>query len=528
MKKKYFFPLILALFIACKTGKNVSSGVSPKDQYPTLFKDVQAQRVFEDSKTFVDCTPKTDPKKIEREYLSQKNEADFDLKSFVNQHFIIPSSASNNYKSDVQEGVVAHIEELWRILERKPDTASRYSSLIPLPNSYVVPGGRFREIYYWDSYFTMLGLEESGRVDLIEDMVNNFAHLINEVGFIPNGNRTYYLTRSQPPYFSLMVRLLMRNKAGKSDSVLAANRDELKEEYDFWMAGAGIDKGVSKHVVVMPDGSKLNRYADAGTWPREEAYLEDTETAKKSGRPVEAVYKELRSAAESGWDFSSRWFRDSKSLNTIRVTEIVPVDLNCLLYHLETLLSQAYKNESQTKSEEYAKKAEQRKNAILKYCWDSKDGWFKDYDWVNQVQSPENTLAGTFPLFSEIAGPGKADSVAVYLRKHFLKPGGLVTSLKDTGEQWDAPNGWAPLQWIAIAGLANYKSDLAKEAAVNWMKLNINVFNRTGKLLEKYNVADTTLLAGGGEYANQDGFGWTNGVLLKLIHLYGMPEQKGK
>lgn len=492
---------------------------SPRVLFPGLFEAVQSARIFPDSKTFPDCKPKKDPDDILRRFRRERIKPDFDLKKFVGQNFDLPEVAAADYHSNIKMGAEAHIEELWKVLLRHPDEDSRYTSLIALPFPYIVPGGRFREIYYWDSYFTMLGLQESGRVDIIENMVRNFGFLIRTYGFIPNGNRTYYLTRSQPPFFSLMVKLLMDCKGDRADSVLLANRDVLEKEHHFWMDHKGKSKDVTGHEVPLPGNFVLNRYYDRGNWPREEAYAEDVNTAERSGRNLQEVYRELRSGAESGWDFSSRWLADGQSLPTIRTTEIIPVDLNCLLFHLEEMLAQVYRLTGDQKAETYMKNlAEKRKNAIIRFCWSPADGWFKDYDWKHQRQTESFTLAGTFPLFFRVATPGQADRVAAMIQRRFLKPGGLLTSLIVTGQQWDAPNGWAPLQWIAISGLSNYgKKALASDIARRWSHLNIRVFNKTGKLLEKYNVTDTTLLGGGGEYPNQDGFGWTNGVLLKIL-----------
>jgi len=124
-------------------------------------------------------------------------------------------------------------------------------------------------------------------------------------------------------------------------------------------------------------------------------------------------------------------------------------------------------------------------------------------------------------MYFKIASPEQAKAVASIIEKNFLQSGGVTTTLETTGQQWDAPNGWAPLQWITIQGLENYgMHDLAKETATRWIALNKKVYQRTGKLMEKYNVYDTALDAGGGEYPSQDGFGWTNGVLLKLLKMY--------
>ena len=522
LKTRIIIPSLF--FLLCSAGcKENQSGKhqSPRELFPGLFEAVQSAGIFEDSKTFTDCIPKRKPEHIIKDYMESRAKPGFKLDAFVKENFELPEHAGNNYKSNIANGVEAHINQLWSLLQRNPDKSVQYSSRIALPFSYVVPGGRFREIYYWDSYFTMLGLEESGRADLIESMVNNFAYLIRNYGFIPNGNRTYYLTRSQPPYFSLMVKLLMSTKKGKADSVLLANRDALEKEYHFWMDDKGEKEGASGHVVHLERGLRLNRYYDAGDWPREEAYNEDVKTAVESKRPKPQVYRELRSGAESGWDFSSRWFADGKTLPAIRTTEIIPVDLNCLIYHLETMLVRAYQAAGDKKAEEFMSgEAERRKKAILRLCWDRGAGWFRDYDWKNGRQTQPLTLAGVYPLYFGIVSAGQADSVALLLQRSFLKAGGLVTTLNNTGQQWDAPNGWAPLQWMAIAGLRNYKKDeLASEIAGRWSRQNIRIFNKTGKLLEKYNVIDTTLVAGGGEYPNQDGFGWTNGVLIKMLKM---------
>src|SRR5690606_11340430 len=207
------FPL---LCLCCSTGpttklQDSTSHLSPDKRFSELFEKVQLSEIFSDSKTFVDSTPKTAAETILQKYRAERERADFDLQAFVTENFYLPPSISSDFKSDPSKNAAAHIESLWPILTREPDSVSD-GSLIPLPHAYVVPGGRFREIYYWDSYFTMLGLQESNRWDLIENMVDNFSHLIDTMGFIPNGNRTYYQTRSQPPFYALMVKLLAEKK----------------------------------------------------------------------------------------------------------------------------------------------------------------------------------------------------------------------------------------------------------------------------------------------------------------------------
>jgi alpha,alpha-trehalase len=177
----------------------------PSRDLGPLFHDVQMARVFPDSKTFVDARPLIDPQEIAARYRVTRNGPDFSLKGFVAQYFEAPRAAGEGVHTDTTQTMEEHIRALWPALTRSADTVSGWSTLIPLPRAYVVPGGRFREVYYWDSYFTMIGLIESGRTDLMKNMLDNFAHLVGTVGHIPNANRTYYLYRSQPPFFSAMV-----------------------------------------------------------------------------------------------------------------------------------------------------------------------------------------------------------------------------------------------------------------------------------------------------------------------------------
>ncbi len=487
----------------------------------SLLEDVQLNHIFPDGKTFVDCLPKYSSEEINSKYSLKKNQPGFDLKKFVLENFELPVPHTTNYTSDPDKTVEENMEALWNVLTRQPDKKS--GTLIPLPHPYIVPGGRFGEIYYWDSYFTMLGLKESGKNEMLENMAKNFSYLIETIGYIPNGNRTYFLGRSQPPFYSLMIKLLAEIKGAE---VLLSYLPYMENEYEFWMKGADIldeIKIAAHHVVKMPDGEILNRYWDENNTPRPESYREDVESSHRSAQPPEKLYRNLRAGAESGWDFSARWFKSSRSFDTIHTTDIVPIDLNCLLFHLEQTIAEAcqLKNDDET-AKKYYSLAGKRKLAIQQYCWDGDKGFYFDYDFTESQQKDTGSIAAMFPLFFNISAPEQANLVASVIREKFLKPGGVVSTLETTGQQWDAPNGWAPLQWITIKGLENYGHDeLAANIAQRWIKLNTDVFKRSGRLMEKYNVVDTHLEAGGGEYPGQDGFGWTNGVLLALIKKYG-------
>lgn len=488
---------------------------SPDVIFGDLFTDVQMQRIFPDNKTFVDAIPKKSPQEIMKAYKKEKNNKHFSLSKFVEKYFVTQKKITSPIQNrDSIEDINTHITLLWDHLKREPDVIVEGSSQLPLPFSYIVPGGRFREIYYWDTYFTMLGLEVSKKNDLIENMVNNFDFILKRYGHIPNGNRSYYLSRSQPPFFSLMVELL---SGIKGDDVYKTYNEALQIEYDYWM-----DKSAdTHHVVTTPNGLILNRYWDQSTTPRQESFYEDSVLVVGT-EDRESLYRNLRSGAESGWDFSSRWMSDYKNLSSIRTTDLLPIDLNCLLFHLEKTLAYSYSELGDlNQSIKYTDLAKQRLDAINSLLYNPQEKWYYDYDILKDKQSDEKTIAGIVPFFIGIAPLNYIDGVAYNVEKYFLKPGGIVTSLKNSGQQWDAPNGWAPLQWMTIEGLRKYgETKLAQTVALRWINLNKKVYNATGKMMEKYNVEDMDLTAGGGEYPAQDGFGWSNGVFLRLAYDY--------
>jgi len=473
--------------------------------------------IFPDSKTFVDARPIMDPAEIAQHFDGS------DLKAFVQSHFELPRPVAGDFRTDRSQSMEQHIEALWPVLTRPPDSADPRSSLIPLPHPYVVPGGRFREVYYWDSYFTMLGLVRSGRTDLVRDMLDNFAYLIKTVGHIPNGNRTYYLSRSQPPFFGAMVGLY----AQATDSAQALRYlDALEAEHDFWMDGAErLTPGqVYRRVVRLPDGPVLNRYWDDLAEPRPEAYRPDYEIGQSlpdSAR--EGFYRNAKATAESGWDFSSRWMRDPKDLRTLETTDLIPVDLNSLLYHAERTIAalRAFRRQpgDSAVAARFAKAAEARRQALIGIAYEPLDGFFYDVRWRSGERVTDRpTLAAAYPLYFGLATADQGKHAADRLERDFLKPGGFVTTLIASGQQWDAPNGWPPLQWLAIEGVRRYgRADLADAARDRWLALNRRTYQATGRMTEKYDVVDLRRRAGGGEYPTQDGFGWTNGVALALV-----------
>ena len=492
----------------------------PDEIYGELFTAVQSRHIFADSKTFVDAIPRSGPAAIMAAYGALGKLSADELREFVLANFKVPEEGGYQPGPASRLPIRARIEELWDLLSRVTESADPGSSLIALPRPYVVPGGRFREIYYWDSYFTMLGLAEAGRNEAVKCMTENFAYLIDEVGFIPNGNRTYFCSRSQPPYFILMVELLAQ--VLDDDSVYRKYLPQLRQEYDFWMDGTdslSLEGEANRRAVKVGDGF-LNRYWDDRDTPRPESYAEDLELARHSPRSASELYREIRAACESGWDFSSRWFEDPNDLGSVRTTNILPVDLNSLLFKLESSLSTIYASTGNPKEAAiFEARAAYRQEMLRTLFYDSPTGRFADVDLNGLKPTAAPSLATAFPLYFGIASSQQAATVRSSLRDDFLAPGGWRTTLVESGQQWDSPNGWAPLQWVAFCGLENYGfADDARTGATRWVENNLETYERTGRLLEKYDVENVGALATGGEYSVQEGFGWTNAVLLKLMN----------
>ena len=441
-------------------------------EYGPLFPDVQLGAIFPDGKTFPDFIPHGTPQSLVRNYVVARQAPDFDLTRFVNTHFSGPAPTGPTVNPAGEgESLATYVVSLWPVLTEWFSSVPPYATLLPLPYPYVVPGGRFREVYYWDSYFTMLGLEQSGQHRLAVDMLKDFAFEIDRYAHVPNGNRSYYLSRSQPPFFALMVELMARHDGA---AIYVTYLPELQAEYVWWMQG---EKNVrpgraNRHVVKLADGTVLNRYWDERAAPRDESYKEDVETAATSNRPQAVVWRNLRAAAESGWDFSSRWLSNGRTLATVRTLDLLPPDLNSLLAQLERTLARAYSlNGDAEKSATYTARANLRTVAIQRLMWDAQDGVFTDYLWGQGKSSRAVTAATILPLFLRLATPAQAQAVADTISQRLLAPG--------------------------------------------WVKENIAGYEKEAKLVEKYNVSATGGdEGGGGEYATQIGFGWTNGVLV--------------
>ncbi|MFS1702212.1 trehalase family glycosidase [Alteromonas sp. AMM-1] len=472
-----------------------------------LFIDVQCAGIFPDSKTFADATPIKPIATILSDYLALRAQPDFSLIEFVSANFTLPTSVNMKLGGDTPSCISDYIVRMWDVLTKPADAGNDYS-LISLPHPYIVPGGRFREIYYWDTFFSALGLAHSGKTELVHHLIKNFLYIQSELGCIPNGNRLYYATRSQPPVLALMSRF-----ADNADNQLQADLCAgLEHEYRFWMQQeTGANGEATLRTVQIDNGTILNRYFDTSTTPRPESYREDSHLAEDfSDQDKGLFFQHIRAACESGWDFSSRWLSDPQSLSTIRTCDIIPVDLNCLLYQLERTLAN---NTTGDVAIQYSRSAQIRAEAIHQYCWSASRGYFMDYHFPSRQQTSVLSLAGVMPLFVGIATAEQARQVADMLYARFLCEGGLVTTVNTTSQQWDSPNGWAPLQWFAVKGLMQYGyNDLAQLIMQRWNSLMAAHFASHGVILEKYNVVNPASAVGGGEYEVQLGFGWSNGV----------------
>lgn len=424
-----------------------------------------------------------------------------------------------------------NLVHIWPVLARKvrPEVKQhqeRYS-LISVPNGFIVPGGRFREFYYWDSYWIIQGLLISDMHETARGMIDNFIYIVNKYGFVPNGGRVYYLNRSQPPLLTLMAAAYMRHT--QDIDWLKTNIKSLDKELRYWLD--------NKLTTVKKDGAEytLAHYQVKSTTPRPESYSQDVATAALFDDEAarQNCYAELKSGAETGWDFSTRWIFDPNgthhaNLSYIEASRVIPVDLNSFLCSDFKEIARFYKILGDHKNAQFWNaKYKYWQNAIEKVLWDETDGIWYDYDRIEQQPRRLFFPSNVAPLWATILPEDVTEKFAKrafnYLKeKQVLDfPGGIPTSLINSGEQWDYPNAWPPLQAFIIQGLD--RAGLQQEAenlARKWLKANIRGFMNSHEMFEKYDALVSGKFGGGGEYTVQSGFGWSNGVALELIVRY--------
>src|SRR5271156_152110 len=437
--------------------------------------------------------------------------------------------------------------------------------LLYLEHRYVVPGGRFNEMYGWDSYFIIRGLLRAGRVELARGMVNNFFFEIENYGAMLNANRTYYLTRSQPPFLSSMFVDVYETlqKTGRADPIwLSHAYADLEKDYEMWNRDPHLAGDTS-----------LSRYYDFGEGPPQEAVQDETGYYRNVAsyfffHPAQAdsyIVDSLPAAAESvagsaytlqvcdfsqtmnraGCDegrqfkLSSDYYRGDRSMREsgfdvsfrfgpfgAATHHYAPVCLNSLLYKTEKDMAQIGQwLGREADADKWSKRAEKRKQLITRYLWDDKAGFFLDYNLTTSQKSSYNYATTFYPLWAGVATQEQAQAVEKNLRT-LEKPGGLAMSAEDTGAQWDLPYGWGNIEMLAVAGLRRYGYNAdADRVSYEFLSMVAENFRRDRYIVEKYNVVTRSSEAHAelGYQMNVVGFGWTNAAFLELLG--GLPKE---
>ena len=533
--------------LALPPGAPEGQGLSPILNYISTAWDTLTRSMSE-------CQSVTDPKLATASVL------------YVPAGFSVPSAVQQlSGKCNVRvEHLPIEIHQLGQITSGNIDPPG----LLYLPKKYVVPGGRFNEMYGWDSYFIIRGLLQAGRVELARDMVENFFFEIEQYGAMLNANRTYYLTRSQPPFMSSMVVEVyeaMKKPAqkGVNEKVwLERAYTDLNKDYEMWtrephLAGqtglsryydfgdgppqeavkdeTGFYRKVAQYFFLHPaDADKYvvesepgKAQAAAGAEYSLQVCENSTATAAQQCDPARQFklskdyYKGDRSMRESGFDVSFRFGPFGSATH-----HYAPVCLNSLLYKTEKDMEQiSLWLGHEDNAKEWSRRSEERKKLITRYLWNAEQGSFFDYNFVTGKISNYRYAAMFYPLWAGLATPEQAKAVIGNL-KEFERPGGLPMSTDDTGAQWDLPYGWGNIEMLAIEGLRRYGDNAdADRISYEFLSTVAENFRRDGNIREKYNVVTRSSEAhvALGYEMNVVGFGWTNAAFIELLH--GLPKE---
>lgn len=571
-----------------------------------LLDAVQRTGLFQDSKHFVDMPLRVDPEEALAAFEALPVQARSNperLRSFVEDHFEEPGvellphvprdwhdepPLLKHVRDPELQELLRALNSLWltlcRVVAPRVQDAPQRHSILHRRFPVVLPGGRFRETYYWDSYWIVEGMLACGMIETAKGLVQNLLDDVECFGFVPNGSRIYYLNRSQPPLLCEMVATVARaldNGAtpNAASDWLATAVPLLLQEYDYWMdrGRGGVDGQRGRHRidfdVLGGDRHTLNRYYADWDRPRPESYREDVATAVGADTADAAaeIYREIASAAESGWDFSSRWGRAGSisgafSVGDTATTQVLPVDLNAILYRAErtlAVLAEACDTSSSLRELErrfalegactlssssavgLASAAERRRRAIDSSMWREAAGRWVDIPLPRPGRSGGSATGSGLsdgegqrvvaltdfaaPLWAGLASPAQAEAAVRALRRSGLlgEAGAMTTTTQPaSGQQWDAPNAWPPLQSMLIQGLSRLPASsggpaLAEDLAQRWISTCFTAWRRSGFMYEKYDATRLGAGGGGGEYEPQVGFGWSNGVVLQLLRDYG-------
>ncbi|KAK9767532.1 hypothetical protein K7432_002632 [Basidiobolus ranarum] len=554
---------------------------------------IQRAKLFDDSKTFVDRGTKRPVNEVLTAfYKLPRNATRATLKKFIEKYFVdnendlvtteLPDFNPNpsflrRIKDQYLKGFGSYVHSFWKTLTRtmaqKLPCEGCVTSLIQIPRPFIIPGGRFKEIYYWvrarDTYFVLEGLLLGELNTISKDMILNFLDIVDKYGFMPNGARVYYLNRSQPPLLTQMVKIYM-DKTKDIDLLMRA-LPTLDKEYHYWK---------SKHSVKVQDRlgtiHELTRYNVDNKYPRPESYHEDIITVEYAGFNVskqKELYADIATGAETGWDYSTRFVTlipkgdeaPEEILRTLNTRMVVPVDLNSIMYMNEQALSDFHRiiansrmsGKSKNLENYYRVAAQQRRRSVLALLWDETDRVFYDYNLsshaIEKSLTPANYWpfwAGIFPddFFKRPADIIKTfEAVEDYGEEY---PGGIPITMTASTLQWDFPNSWPPLVFVVLKAITEVERRLTfgqlrerlhqlgltiAQVLINstycgWrltggeipgILTKLRNVTDSGKLFEKYDATKLGIPGGGGEYTVQDGFGWTNGVTLWTLNQFG-------
>ncbi|XP_055536716.1 trehalase isoform X3 [Wyeomyia smithii] len=514
-----------------------------------LLHTVQMMGIYPDSKTFVDMKMRKSPNatlESFKNFMDQTREdpSKQEVKEWVEEMFDKPGAEFEHWipvdwkespsflqgiKDEELREFASNLNKVWLELGRKMiddvEINSEQYSIIPVKHPMIVPGGRFREFYYWDSYWIVKGLLLSEMYNTTRGMLENFLYIIQRYGFIPNGGRIYYSMRSQPPLLCGMIKAYVD---ATNDTKFAEDAVEtLEREFEFFM----------NNYIVEVDGNHLAAYGYKSFGPRPESYREDILSAEVFDKDEDKqdFYCELKAAAESGMDFTSRWFikdgTNAGNLTDLKCRSIIAVELNAILYWNAKIIAEFYKLKNNLqKTTMYEAKADELKKAIQAVLWNDEEGIWLDYDLINKKHRDYFVPTNLSPLWTgcyDKEDTSLPKKVLAYIERLKLDqfPGGVPNTLSNTNEQWDFPNVWPPMQHMLVMGLDGLDSqetkDLAFKWAQRWVRGNYIAYNETHAMFEKYNAEVLGGHGGGGEYEVQTGFGWSNGAVMDLMHKYG-------
>ncbi|XP_050056696.1 trehalase-like isoform X2 [Aphis gossypii] len=519
--------------------------------------DIQLARLYPDSKTFVDKKLKCTESEILTHYKALKDTHNGnvppkeELVKFVDDHledgdelevwippdFTDTPSIADRIVDESYKQWALGLNQVWKTLARKikddvKTNPDKYS-LLWVPNGFVIPGGRFREIYYWDTYWIVNGLILCDMKDTARGVIDNVISLVNQFGFMPNGGRAYYLNRSQPPMLILMA--LSYYKATNDFEYIKKIIPDLESEFHFWTENRMVtfEKDCKSY--------RMARYYAPSRGPRPESYREDYEVAEKLKTEDEKddMYSRLKSGAESGWDYSSRWFittdqvsENADQLSAVHTPSIVPVELNSILNQNARILSTWFGQiGNKYKATKYCVIAQEFLKGIQEVMWRPDRGAWFDWDLINHKNQDCFFVSNIVPLWTGSYNMPK-ENVANDVLRYLMDEGivgpdfsisfhGTPTSMHISSQQWDYPNAWPPLQAYIIQGLDRTEQESAKEVAAKmvevWLSTNYKGFAERSIMFEKYHVETPGETGGGGEYVPQTGFGWTNGIVLEFL-----------